>query len=301
MADEIVTVHPVDSNNWREVAALQVTEAQRAFVAEPSYYLALCAYGDTWHPLAVYLGDEVIGFLMWGIDPADSACWLGGILVDARQQGKGYGRSAVQAAIAQLQQAHGYQHFALSYQPENTVARHLYQSLGFVESDEWEDDEVVARLALDREQLHYVVRLLQLDDHAEWLRLREALWPDQSDEQNAQEMTEIRGHIDTMPVFVAERAAGGLCGLMEVTIHQEAPGCSTNQIGYLEAWYVDPDMRRQGVGRALVEAAEAWAIDQGCTEMASDTMQDYPISPAAHTQLGYQEVGRDIYFRKKLI
>ena len=74
----------------------------------------------------------------------------------------------------------------------------------------------------------------------------------------------------------------------------------TNQIGYLEAWYVDPEWRQKGVGRALVEAAEEWARAQGCTEMASDTMEDYPLSPAAHAQLGYEEVARDIYFRKEL-
>ncbi|MFW5743687.1 MAG: hypothetical protein ACOC2D_10470 [Spirochaetota bacterium] len=48
-----VSVEPVDTDTWREVAALRVTESQRAFVAEPAYYLCLCCYGDLWHPLAV--------------------------------------------------------------------------------------------------------------------------------------------------------------------------------------------------------------------------------------------------------
>ena len=49
------------------------------------------------------------------------------------------------------------------------------------------------------------------------------------------------------------------------------------------------------------QAAEAWAMEQGCTEMASDTNTDYPLSPTAHDRLGYQEVGRDIFFRKVLV
>ncbi|MCX6044908.1 MAG: GNAT family N-acetyltransferase, partial [Chloroflexi bacterium] len=65
-------------------------------------------------------------------------------------------------------------------------------------------------------------------------------------------------------------------------------------------WYVDPEWRKQGVGRLLVVAAEAWALEQGCTEMASDTNADYPLSPTAHARLGYQEVRRDIFFRKVL-
>ncbi|MEZ4658437.1 MAG: GNAT family N-acetyltransferase [Caldilineaceae bacterium] len=146
----------------------------------------------------------------------------------------------------------------------------------------------------------FIIRLLQAQDHAEWLRLREALWPSQSDQQNADEMAEILANFAQMPTIVAQRPEGGLCGFVEAAIHSEARGCVTNKIGYLEAWYVDPDWRQKGVGRALVEAAEEWARAQGCTEMASDTMEDYPLSPAAHAQLGYQEVGRDIYFRKEL-
>ena len=140
-----LTVRPVDQNNWRDVSALEVTNAQRAFVAEPSYYLALCCY-DTWNPLAVYLGDVVIGFMMWGIDD-DKSCWLGGVFIDQTYQGKGYGRRAVHEAVATLSKQTGTTAFALSYQPANTVARRLYTSMGFVETGETEGDEVVARLS----------------------------------------------------------------------------------------------------------------------------------------------------------
>ncbi|MCX6044463.1 MAG: GNAT family N-acetyltransferase [Chloroflexi bacterium] len=144
------------------------------------------------------------------------------------------------------------------------------------------------------------IRLLQPDDAVEWLRLRHALWPEQTLAQNEREMAEILANFAQMPVFVAERPDGGLCGLMEVAIHDKAPGCTTNKIGYLEAWYVDPEWRKQGIGRRLVATAEAWALEQGCTEMASDTNADYPLSPTAHARLGYQEVARDIFFRKVL-
>ncbi|GIF45522.1 diamine N-acetyltransferase [Asanoa ferruginea] len=141
--DASVTLRPVDADNWRAVAALTVTEVQRAWVAEPAYYLALCHYSPVgWRPLAVTDADgTVVGFLMWAVDPEDGAAWLGGITIDATQQGKGFGRAAVSAALTELDAPS----FALSYQPDNTAARALYASLGFVETGELEDDEVVAR------------------------------------------------------------------------------------------------------------------------------------------------------------
>ena len=144
-----VTLQAVSSENWRDVAALEVAEAQQSFVAEPSYYLALCCYGGEWHPLAVCADERVIGFLMWAVDPEDGSCWLGGVLIDRAYQRRGYGAEAVRAVIARLSDAEGYQDFALSYRPSNTVARHLYQTLGFVETDQREGDEIVARLSVD--------------------------------------------------------------------------------------------------------------------------------------------------------
>jgi diamine N-acetyltransferase len=143
-----LTLAPVDADSWRAVAALEVTEAQRAYVAEPAYYLALCAYGGLWHPLAVRLGGEVIGFLMWAVDPDDGSCALGGVLIDRRHQRRGHGRRAIEAALAMLAAEGGHRRFALSYRPDNP-ARRLYLALGFEETGETEGDEVVARMRVD--------------------------------------------------------------------------------------------------------------------------------------------------------
>lgn len=149
-----------------------------------------------------------------------------------------------------------------------------------------------------------IIRPVQADDAAEWLRMRMALWPDSTPDSEQDEITYFlavppRPPLPTLhAVFVCLRPDGGLCGLVEVSIRASAPGCLTNRIGYLEAWYVDPDWRRRGVGRGLVAMAEAWARAQGCREMASDTTPSYPLSPAAHAALGYEEVER--FFRKAL-
>ena len=148
------------------------------------------------------------------------------------------------------------------------------------------------------------IRPVRATDAAEWLRMRMALWPDSTPQKEADEIAHFlavppRAPLPTLhAAFVCQRPEGGLCGLVEVSIHHQAPGCTTNRIGYLEAWYVDLDVRGQQIGRALVEVAEASAREQGCLEMASDTDPSYPLSPLAHAGLGYREVAR--YFRKDL-
>ena len=69
----------------------------------------------------------------------------------------------------------------------------------------------------------------------------------------------------------------------------------------IEGWYVDEDVRRQGVGGQLVKAAEQWALAQGCQEMASDCDIDNDVSFKSHLAIGYAEVERLIHFRKSLV
>jgi aminoglycoside 6'-N-acetyltransferase I len=136
-------------------------------------------------------------------------------------------------------------------------------------------------------------------DHAEWLRMRLALWPDSKLQIMESEMQEI-GADPKQQVFVLRRPEGGLGGFIEVSLRPWADGCDTRPVGYIEGWYVDPDLRRSGVGGALVQAAERWAAAQRCTEMASDCEDWNTVSFQAHLALGYAEVNRIIQFRKSI-
>ncbi|WP_051797482.1 GNAT family N-acetyltransferase [Catenuloplanes japonicus] len=146
MAVELVAI---DSGNWRDVAELSVAAHQREWVAPPTYYLALCTYGEAgWRPLAVRVDGVVAGFLMWTVDPEDGAAWIGGVVIDQAKQGRGVGRAAVGALTALIaSEEPAVTGFALSYEPANQAARQCYAGLGFVETGETEDTEVVARLS----------------------------------------------------------------------------------------------------------------------------------------------------------
>ena len=108
-------------------------------------------------------------------------------------------------------------------------------------------------------------------------------------------------HAVGVAVLVADRGNGKLAGFVEIGSRNYAEGCETTPVAFLEGWYVDPDIRRTGVGRRLVQAAEAWAVENGYAEMASDTELENEVSLRAHLALGYEEVERQICFRKRLL
>ncbi len=137
-------------------------------------------------------------------------------------------------------------------------------------------------------------------DMAEWLRLRHGLFDDSTDAEQQQEMAEILADSDPNCVLVAVRPSGGLAGYLHIGSRKYAEGCTSSPVGYLEEWFVDADVRRQGVGKALVTAGEQWARQQGLREVASDTLISNSVSLASHLALGFTEVERQINFIKRL-
>lgn len=145
-----------------------------------------------------------------------------------------------------------------------------------------------------------VIRALEERDLAEWLRLRTCLWDQTSEDDHKEEMVDIIEHPDSQFVAVADAGDGRLAGFLEASIRQHVEDCETENVGYLEGWFVDSDHRRKGIGAQLVTAAEEWARQRGCTEMASDAELGNTVSQQAHAQLGYIETSRLVHLRKEL-
>jgi aminoglycoside 6'-N-acetyltransferase I len=144
------------------------------------------------------------------------------------------------------------------------------------------------------------IRPVEPEDYVEWLRMRRALWNDYEESLFPGEMADILADADRQAVFVADRGDGRLGGFVELSIHPHAVGCETRNVGYLEGWYVDADIRRRGVGTSLLAAGEMWARRRGCRELASDAFIDNTLSLQAHLARGFSETGRLIHFKKRL-
>src|SRR4051812_35702888 len=117
---------------------------------------------------------------------------------------------------------------------------------------------------------NFKIRPLDEDDLAEWLRLRLLLWDESDENDHKTEMVDIIENADSQFVVVADAGSGRLVGFLEASIRSHVEDCETENVGYLEGWFVEPHHRMSGIGAGLVGYAEEWARRKGCTEMASD-------------------------------
>jgi diamine N-acetyltransferase len=126
---------------------LQVAPEQEPFVASNGVSLAQSKYEPEWIPLALYDEEEMVGFVMYGVYRDERKYWILRVMVDQRSQGRGYGRGAMRLLLDRLRSIPGCDEVAISYEPENEMARHLYATCGFHETGEVIEGETVARLS----------------------------------------------------------------------------------------------------------------------------------------------------------
>lgn len=145
------------------------------------------------------------------------------------------------------------------------------------------------------------VRPLTPADLTAWVQMRHALWPDETAQELAREAeAHLRGEGLLETVLLADAGPNEILGMIEISLRPYAEGCRTTPVAYVEGWYVAAQARRRGIGRALVAAAEHWAREQRCSEIASDAVIGNRVSESAHLALGFEEVERAIHFRKSL-
>lgn len=143
------------------------------------------------------------------------------------------------------------------------------------------------------------IRAVQESDRDSWRRMREVLWPTAPGEHTleiAQYFENACG--EPAQVFLAFNDVREAIGLTERSIRASAEDCVTDHVAYLEGWYVASQARRQGVGKALLRAAESRARSRGCVALASDTEVDNIQSAALPRAPGFLETGVICCFKK---
>lgn len=121
----------VTKKNWDDICALYPGKDGRMFVASNSYSIAQSVYEDGWVIKGISLGDELIGFTMYGFSEELNAYEICRFMLDERYQLKGYGSKALRVIIDEMFKAYHCDRLYLSTSPDNARGQHVYTRAGF--------------------------------------------------------------------------------------------------------------------------------------------------------------------------
>lgn len=138
----------VDSENWEDCVDLKVSKEQEKYVAPNWYSILQAKFEEELYPICIYDGEEMVGFLMYDLDPDTKRMEMCRLMIDKKFQGKGYGKETILKLFDLIREEYGKIKFYTSIEPENIGAQKLYESLGFEKTGEimWDEEVMVAQL-----------------------------------------------------------------------------------------------------------------------------------------------------------
>lgn len=129
----MVQFRKITEENFDAVIKMKRPEGEN-FVASNAVSLAQAWLyrddGDVF-PFAIYDDDTIVGFMLLEEDMEQARLDLWRIMLSPEQERKGYGTAAVKLMIQYAKDSGRYRSIYLLCAPENHIARHIYDKLGF--------------------------------------------------------------------------------------------------------------------------------------------------------------------------
>ncbi|MDE6639402.1 MAG: GNAT family N-acetyltransferase [Acetatifactor sp.] len=134
----MINFRKITEDNFAAIIQMKRPDDEK-FVASNVYSLAQAwlyrEAGDV-YPFAIYHEETPVGFMMLDEDTEERCLVIWRIMFPEEHQGKGYGTQAIKQIIQMAKDSGKYDFIILDYVPENTVAKHVYEKLGFLPTGE---------------------------------------------------------------------------------------------------------------------------------------------------------------------
>ena len=134
-----ITLRDITGDNYFQVLELKISPEQEAakFVAPVVRSLA-----DAWYyrdegityPKAIYAKDDLVGFIMYDLDPEEQQVFIWRFLIDQRYQGKGYGRQTIEVVLKMAKEQAQMTKVVADYVDGNEPMKKILLGLGFEET-----------------------------------------------------------------------------------------------------------------------------------------------------------------------
>lgn len=156
-----ISLREISAETVRQVTNLSVREDQKQFVASNAVSLAKALFSpEAWYR-AIHADDELAGFVMLYDEslrptpPQEPRVGLWRLMIDARFQGKGIGKAALQQVIDHVRAKGIFGRLQTSYVPGLGCPEPLYRGLGFQPNGKIDDGEIVLELALRKTPIQH--------------------------------------------------------------------------------------------------------------------------------------------------
>ena len=147
MAPSIVTLREITRETVRDLCKLEVAAEQRTYVAPVAVSIAEAHFSPEAWFRAIYVGEEPVGFVMLSLKPEVPDYFLWRLLIDARHQGRGYGRATLDLVVDHVR-ALGASELQTTAVSGEHSPQPFYERYGFVPTGVIEEGEVQLRLVL---------------------------------------------------------------------------------------------------------------------------------------------------------
>ncbi len=141
----------IDESNFIECFNLSLGEGQDRFVSHPIRSLAQAyVYYNQCTPFGIYSNDTIVGYVMVIYDYDEETYNIWHMMIDEKYQGKGYGSIAIKLCIDYIKSKPfgSSNDVILTCNIDNSIAIHIYEKIGFKDTGERDDDELVMKLVV---------------------------------------------------------------------------------------------------------------------------------------------------------
>lgn len=127
----MIELKEITSGNFWECIELSVDDGQQDYVTSNAISIAQAKVQPECIPLAIYDGDQMVGFLMYCLDTDDGEYWIYRMMIDKRYQSRGHGQAALARLLEIIKQDPAHHQVFLGVHQESNRAVHLYRRFGF--------------------------------------------------------------------------------------------------------------------------------------------------------------------------
>lgn len=140
----------ITEDNFNTIVQMK-RPSEEGFVAPNVYSLAqawLYRNNNDVYPFAIYNNEVPIGFMLLDEDLEERYLVIWRIMFPIEYQNKGYGTQAIKQIVQMARDSGKYDYMLIGCVPQNTIAKHVYEKLGFKPTGEIiNDGEIELKLS----------------------------------------------------------------------------------------------------------------------------------------------------------